>query len=213
LEGMSERPTTRRYTVRVSAAEIGPQWAARLEISDPSGVVYEAELSDVLFSSAAEAEAAGWRLAEEWVQRTADAPPQDDRRLLMQCDHPVARCEACAISHGFFELVSDRFCARCRRDLIAQVHVHLNACPDLAIRRSHAAIRTAQLLGKHNREIRDAAGVTRAESDSLRESARAVRGAPSARDCSHCGRPIEPGEGVSFQRGTLMHLRCYERRR
>lgn len=209
---MSGRPTTRRYTVRVSAAETGDQWAARLEISDATGVIHEAELSDVLFATEAEAEVAGWRLAEQWVQRTTDAPPPDDRRLLMQCDHPIARCDACAISHGFYELVSDRFCARCRGDLATQVRAHVNECSDLAIRRAHAAIRTAEVLGKHNRELRDATGVTLAESDSLRESARAVRGAPSARGCSHCGQAIEPGEGVSFQRGALMHRRCYERR-
>jgi hypothetical protein len=202
----------RRYTVRVSAMEIGDQWAARLEISDATGVLHAAEPRDVRFATAAEAEVAGWRLAEQWVQRTTDAPPPDDRRLLMQCDHPIARCDVCAISHGFYQLVSDRFCARCRRDLVTQVRAHVNECPDLAIRRAQAAIRTAEVLGKHNREIRDATGVTVAESDSLRESARAVRGAPITRGCSRCGRAIEPGEGVSFQRGALMHRRCYESR-
>lgn len=203
-----------RYTVRVNAVPHGAQWRVRLELADTTGaVVNQADVDDVLFDTAAQAEAAGWQLADQWMQRMhALRLPLgfEERSLLVACAHPVARCAACALAHTFRELAGERRCARCHEDLIVPLRVHLTECPDVAIRRSHAAVRTAELNGKRNRQVRDATELSVAESEVLRDAAQRTRQRKTGRACPVCRRPLEPGQGVSFQHGRLIHLACYE---
>ena len=143
----------------------------------------------------------------------AIAPLTDGERLaLMQCDHAVARCPACSLSHRFSELARDRFCARCRADLFSELRVHLRGCPDTMMNRSRAAIRTAEDARKESRRVRDAAAVSRAESEVLRKDASTAR-AGRDRVCPVCGLHMLPGEHVSFQHGKLLHLACWENQR
>lgn len=214
----SNTPFTRngeqRYTVCVTPMARGGKWSVRLELAHATGaIVNEADLDDLLFATALEAEAAGWRLAEEWMQRThALRQPLtlDERTLLVGCAHAVARCAECTLSHTFFELAGERSCARCHRDLIVALRMHLTECADAAIRRSNAAVRAAALTAKRNREVREATGVIRTESEVLRTAAQRARRRPPGKACPVCEQPIAPGQGVSFQDGELIHLACYE---
>lgn len=213
----SHRNGSERYTVRVNPVPQAAQWRVRLELADATGAIVDAaDVEGVVFDTAAQAEAAGWQLADEWMQRMhALRVPIgfDERTLLVGCAHAVARCPACALSHTFRELAGERLCARCHADLTIALRIHLNGCTDIAIRRSHAAVRTAELAGTRNREIRDATEVALAESEVPRGSAQRTRQRPPGRTCPVCEQPLEPGQGVSFQRGELIHLTCYEKHR
>src|SRR5687767_10243019 len=127
----------------------------------------------------------------------------NERALLMACTHGVARCAPCRLVHGFFELMDDRLCARCQCDLISEVRCHLWQCPEIAVRRARRAVDKSEALGKSSRQLRDIAGVTRAESEATRTSTQTAQ-RPAA-GCPHCEQPIEPGQGVSFQHGELIH--------
>ena len=135
----------------------------------------------------------------EHHRRSIDAPLHPDARgLLMQCDHRIAYCQACRLGHTLFELVRDRFCARCRADLMPEIHAHYGQCEEIARRRDRTAVSTA-----------DAPAQQSADSDLRRRPARDVHTKPG---CPMCGVPILPGQNVSFQRGTLLHMTCYEER-
>lgn len=51
-----------------------------------------------------------------------------ERQSLVACDHTVVRCEECGLHHRFFELVAERFCARCRRDVTPELRRHARDC-------------------------------------------------------------------------------------
>lgn len=213
----------RRYTLHVTPAAHGDGWGVRLKLTDAGGtVINSATVSDVVFPTATDAEVAGWHLADEWISRLttvsgpADAEPlaAEERSLLIGCDHAVARCDACRLHHRLFELYADRFCARCRVDLTVAVRRHLRECPEIVIRRSEAVGATMHVALKENHRIRDAADVTRIESEALRQEAqrtRARRTKPAGGLCRVCDRAVDPGSPVSFRNGAIVHLACYER--
>jgi hypothetical protein len=222
---MKEVP--RRYTIEVTPVERGHRWGVRLALLDGMGsVINNATVGDLLFETAAEAEAAGWRLADDWIRRlTAGGRGRNDdhepitpaeRQLLVACRHAIARCEACRLHHNFFELYADRYCARCRGDLLPELRRHLHSCPEIVVRRAIVATETSQTVFKENRQIRESAGVVRAESEALRAETRrgrARRQKSPGRMCPMCQRGLEPGEPVSFRQGVIVHLACYEARR
>src|SRR6266705_2193678 len=102
----------------------------------------------------------------------------EERALLFRacCDHPVAKCRRCRCSFRMTELAADLFqglshlCPRCRIDLTDAAGEHLHACADARVIRE-----TAADLRKEARQLRDAAGVARAESEALRYAPRRPR--------------------------------------
>jgi hypothetical protein len=214
----------RRYAVHVTAVRRGDRWGVRLELTADTGVVVNrANVADLVFESAAEAEAAGWRLADDWISRLTSGREADDARplaseeraLLVGCDHAIARCHDCGLHHNFFELYGDRYCARCRADLGPAVRRHLRECDKILIRRAAAATEQSQAVLKENRRVRDAGDVARAEAEATRADARRTRARrpkPAGSVCRLCDAPLIPGQPVSFRQGALVHLACYQAR-
>ena len=208
------------YTVRVTATPRNEQWVVTLELVGPTGAaVAHSGLLQFKFATAAAAETAGWHVANEWLQRVRGALTDEDRSQLMHCDHFVARCDTCVLSHRFFELVRDRYCARCRADLSPRVRLHLFECPDLALRRAEAAIRRATPLATDDGDTSDSRHVAPVEIDHVpavpRRGHRRGSGTNSEsgrNGCGICRSVIVPGERVSFQHGSILHLECYESR-
>jgi hypothetical protein len=215
--------TARRYSVHVTVVPRGDRWGVCLELtSDTGAILNRAHVADLVFDAVADAEAAGWRLADEWISRLTGPPVADDaplepeeRGMLMGCDHPVARCRGCGLHHRLFELQADRHCARCRADLTAEVRRHVRECRQILIRRAAAATDASRAALKENRRVREAGGVARAEAEAIRAEAkrtRARRVETFGSMCRLCDRPVIPGQPVSFRHGVLVHLACYERR-
>src|SRR5213080_3229436 len=106
--------------------------------------------------------------------------PEERALLFRACwDHPVAKCRRCRCSFRT-ELAADLFqglshlCPRCRIDLTDAAGEHLLSCAaatTLAAQHACADARvireTAADLRKEARQLRDAAGVARAESEAL----------------------------------------------
>ncbi len=114
----------------------------------------------------------------------------EERALLFRacCDHPVAKCRRCRCSFRMTELAADLFqglshlCPRCRIDLTDAAGEHLLSCAaatTLAAQHACADARvireTAADLRKEARQLRDAVGVARAESEALRYAPRRPR--------------------------------------
>ena len=113
----------------------------------------------------------------------------EERALLFRacCDHPVAKCRRCRCSFRMTELAADLFqglshlCPRCRIDLTDAAGEHLLSCAAATtLAAQHVCRRaghreTAADLRKEARQLRDAAGVARAESEALRYAPRRPR--------------------------------------
>ena len=133
----------------------------------------------------------------------------DERVKLIRCPHPVVRCPVCGLRHRFLELARERLCARCHVDLTRQVRAHFQECPaPLGERREVVA--TTQ-LGSKNR-IRETAEQTRIERETPSGAQSGAEGEDQIRPrgCPVCALPVLAGDAVSFQRGKLWHLSCYE---
>ncbi len=109
-----------------------------------------------------------------------------ERVVLSWCSQPIATCQHCgrvATAEQLAATETPSLCPVCRADLGVLVRAHLHQCVDVATRRAGDVVREPQSTGTARRH---------------------------PYECPICARHIEPGEPVSFQRGSLLHLACYE---
>jgi hypothetical protein len=74
---MATMPSAGPFDVQVTPIETPDgRWVVRIALSDASGnVVTNTEVTAVLFSTPAEADRAGWTIADGWLQRLRELRP------------------------------------------------------------------------------------------------------------------------------------------